>query len=780
MGGKKGGFMKRLSIVLTLFITGFVVVFGVDTTGATSAEERLQSYEKHLQMKEASPFKVLKWKEIGPYFMGGRIDDIEGYENNPYKFYIAAASGGLWVTENNGTTWKPIFDRESSITIGDIAVSQTDENLVWVGTGEQNSSRSSYAGTGVFKSTDAGKTWQNMGLTDSHHIGRVIIDPVDNNVVYAAVIGHLYTYNEERGLYKTTDGGKTWQRILYIGPGTGVIDVVMHPKNRDILFAAAWQRERKAWNFREGGKESAIYKTVDGGKNWKKVGGGFPQHDYIGRIGLDISRSNPDVVYAFLDNQEPVDKTKAGKKVSDANEQLLKTNIKGAELYRSNDSGETWTQTNTSGLGLLVFTYGYYFGQVRVSPDNEELVYLLGVPLVKSTDGGKTFNDISQQGGIMGIGGVHADMHALWIDPNDSKRLLLGTDGGLNISYDRGATWQKIDNLPLAQCYTVNYDFREPYHIYTGLQDNGILVGPSNFKMHDREYLWQMIFPGDGAFIQPEPGIENSHILYGAIQYGTILRFNLKDKTKTRFIKPASPDKNSPYRFNWLSPFFVSPHNPHILYMGGNKVFRSVDRGDHWEEISPDLSDQKNIHGDVPYATIVSLDESPLVPGLLYAGTDDGNVWIKKDALSQWKKIDKGLPKKWVTRLVASKYKKERVYITLTGYREDDFKTYVFASEDNGEKWLSIKSNLPEEAVNVIREDPDKENILYLGTDLSVYVTVDRGKTWHSLKNNLPTNAVYDLRIHPREKELIIGTHGRGVFLLSAKAIHDMAVESAK
>jgi photosystem II stability/assembly factor-like uncharacterized protein len=751
-------------------IAGFIaLVFSLSficaNSTATSAEERLKSYKKHLQMKEASIFKTLEWREIGPYFVGGRIDDIEAYENNPYKFYIAAASGGLWVTENNATTWTPIFHHESSITIGDIAISQTDENLIWVGTGEQNSSRSSYAGTGVFKSTDGGKTWKNMGLTDTHHIGRVIIDYEDNNIVYVAAIGHLYTYNEERGLFKTTDGGKTWEKILYISPKTGVIDVVMHPKNRNILFAAAWQRERKAWNFWEGGQESGIYKSIDKGETWEKIGNGFPQTGYIGRIGLAVSPSNPDVVYAFLDNQEP----KPGRRFRD---------IKGAEIYRSNDGGETWTKTHRYYLDEVNFTYGYYFGNIRVAPDNEDVIYVLGVPLVKSTDGGITFKDASHlgRGGIMGD--VHMDMHALWINPKNPRHLLLGNDGCLNISYDEAATWQKIDNIPLAQCYTIHYDNQKPYHVYTGLQDNGINCGPSDFKLGRRENIWQMILFGDGGFVQPQP--DDPSVVYASIQYGNIFRVELKEKKKRKFIKPKSPDKKSPYRFNWLAPFLISPYNPHTLYMGGNKVFKSVDRGDNWQEISPDLSNQQHTDGDVPYATIVSLDESPLYPGLLYAGTDDGNVWVKKGTQANWEKINRGLPEKWVTRIVASKYKKERVYVTLIGYREDDFKTYVYASEDYGKTWTSIEGNLPEEPVNVVREDPVNENILYLGTDLTVYVTIDRGSTWHSLKNNLPTNAVYDLRIHPRENELIIGTHGRGVFILPVKYIQQLASEKEK
>jgi len=403
------------------------------------------------------------------------------------------------------------------------------------------------------------------------------------------------------------------------------------------------------------------------------------------------------------------------------------------------------------------------------------VVYLLGFSLLKSLDGGKTFNSIAGIDGFWGHSVVHADMQAMWIDPHNPQRLLLGNDGGFNISYDAGETWQKISNLPLAQCYTIHYDLETPYRIYTGLQDNGVNRGFSNFQYGSRDNIWTAILAGDGAFVQPEPG--NANTVYAEYQFGYIYRLDLKEEKNSAFIRPAAPDPKNPYRFNWLSPFLISHFNPYTIYMGANKVLKTIDKGEHWQEISPDLTDQKNIHGDVPYATIVSLDESPVQPGLLYAGTDDGNLWVLKNTLSGWEKINQGLPKKWVTRITASKYKKERVYITQTGYREDDFSTYVFGSEDYGRTWSSIKANLPDEPVNVIREDPVNENILYLGTDLGIYVTLDRGQNWFSLKNNLPTNAVYDLRVHPRENQLIIGTHGRGVFLLPVKLIQAMTPE---
>jgi photosystem II stability/assembly factor-like uncharacterized protein len=752
---------------------------------------------------------------------------------------MAAASGGLWKTDNNATTWTPLFDHHASITIGDIAISQKDKNLIWIGTGEANASRSSYAGSGVYKSTDDGKTWQNMGLQDSHHVGRVLIDPADDQTVYVAASGHLYTDNEERGLFKTIDGGRTWNKILYVSPKTGIIDLAMHPRDSRILYAAAWQKDRKAWNLLESGAESAVYKSLDSGQTWKKLAGGLPQGDKVGRIGLAISASNPETVYAFVDNQEPRPEIKkptekkaapqsgitaenllkmspadflalktdkialflkennvparytaemviaivqAGKAtpaiiagmISSANDRLFRTNVKGAEVYRSDDGGTAWKKTHEKFIDDLVYTYGYYFGQIRVSPENENIIYILGVPMLQSTDGGKTFSDISTQGGIYGIDGVHADHHALWIDPKNPKRLLLGNDGGLNITYDRGLNWQKINNLPLAQCYTIALDNETPYNIYSGLQDNGVNRGPATFTLGDTENIWKMILGGDGAFVQPEPG--NSSIVYAEFQFGSIFRLDLKNNGE-KSIQPSSPDKTAPYRFNWLSPFLISRHNPFTIYMGANKVLKSVNRGDLWLEISPDLTNGQHIDGDVPYATITAIDESPLTPEILYAGSDDGNLWVTASSGAKWEKIGADLPKKWFTRVTASQYKKERVYVTQTGYREDDFNTYISASEDMGKTWKSLKGNLPDEPLNVLREDPVNENILYLGSDLGVYISLDRGASWQSLQGNLPTNAVYDLAVQPRENELVIGTHGRGVFILPLQNIQKLTPE---
>ncbi len=831
---------KKIRIFRVLFFLTLVLIITSQVYTYTTPEQRLAAWEKHRQMAQESWFRHLEWKNLGPYFMGGRVCEIKGYASDPNRLLVAAASGGLWLTENRGTTWTPLFDDQSWIGFGSVAVYEKDKNLLWAGTGEENSSRSSYAGTGVFRSTDGGKTWQHLGLSDTHHIAEVIIHPENPDIVYVAAIGHLYTENDERGVFKTTDGGRTWQKVLYISPKTGVISLVMDPSNPEVLYAASWERIRKAWNMQEAGKESAIYKTEDGGKTWKKIVNGFPQNEYVGRIGLAVSSSNPKVVYAFLDNQEPrtpIRKPEVSKEgltvealkkmavkdflnldegkletllrqnrapqvftaksvkeavqqkrlslseladilIGGANAALFNTQVKGAELYRSDDGGQSWRKTHEGFLTASIYnTYGYYFGKIFVSPDDENVVYLLGVPLMKSTDGGKTFKEIPETGGSYGYGyfDVHPDHHAMWINPNDPREIWIGNDGGLNVSFDAGRTFQRIANLPLAQCYTINYDLETPYNIYVGLQDNGVNVGPRDFVFGRRDKDWKMILGGDGAFV--EPSLQEKGIVYAAYQFGSLFRLNLNNPRENKSIKPQLKTVQAPYRFNWLTPFLISKHNPFTLILGANKVLKSVDRGENWIEISPDLTDRRNIDGDVPFATITALAESPFTPEVIYAGTDDGNVWVTRNGGCSWEKITAGLPKKWVTRLEASRFQPGRVYLTMIGYREDDFSTYVFASEDYGKTWVSIKGNLPEEGCNVIREDTVNENIIYLGTDLTAYVSLDRGKNWHSLRANLPTQPVYDMKVHPRERELIIGTHGRGVFVLSLDKIQELTPE---
>lgn len=789
----------------------------------TSPNDRFRAWEYQSRLKEISPFRNLLWKCVGPTFVGGRISGIAVHPDKPYTIFVAVGSGGVWKSENNGTTWEPIFDSQPTFAIGAIAIAPSNPDIIWVGTGEELMARSSYAGVGIFKSTDGGKTWKNMGLHDSHHISKILIDPVDPDIVYVAVLGHEYTFNEERGLFKTTDGGKSWQKILYISPKTGVVDVAMDPFDRNILYASAWERDRKAWNNVESGEESGIYKSIDGGKTWKKLTNGFPVGKHVGRIGLAVAPSNPNVVYAFLDNQasraglSEEKRIEVGLNISKiekmTKEEFLKidlkvltsflremgvpplytaetilemikkgeltpksfaeyllnlyldrklheTNIIGAEVYRSDDKGESWRKVNTQDLQFMFHTYGYSFCDIRVSPDNENKIYILGIRLLKSEDGGKTFKDISE--------GVHVDHHDLWIDPKNPDRLIDGNDGGLYFSYDGGKTWKHINNIPIAEFYAISVDNDNPYNIYGGTQDNGTLYGPSTSLVDPLRWdftdRWKSIAGGDGFFVFKDP--YDSNTVYFEYQFGKLIRKSLKDGTE-KDIMPVAKIGEPPLRYNWMTPFIISCHNPFILYYGANKLFKSLNRGDSWICISPDLTNPSpEKQGDVPYSTITTIAESPLRPGLIYVGTDDGNVWVTMNEGVTWKKINKGLPSKWVSRIVASKYEEGTVFLAMTGYREDDFSSYLFMSMNYGENWQSISSNLPAESINVIREDPHYKNILYVGTDLGIYVSLDRGKTWHSLRSNLPTCAVHDIVVHPIEDDLIIGTHGRSAWIM--------------
>ncbi len=821
--------MKKLVVISFIFFISLNFLFSeskkVQPTISTSPEQRSKAWEEHELLKKASIFRNLKWRSVGPEFMGGRITDIDVPPGNHFTIYVAVASGNIWKTENNCTTWTPIFESESTFTIGDIAVSSSNPNIIWVGTGESNSSRSSYSGTGVFKSTDGGKTWQHMGLEDSHHIGRIIIHPSNPDIVYVAVIGHLYTENEQRGLFKTENGGKTWRKVLFLNSRTGVIDVVMDPSNPDIIYAASWERIRKAWNFWGSGEGSGIWKSSDGGEHWSRLTNGFPVGKHVGRIGLAVAPSNPNVIYALLDNQaqRPVQKQEeeltieelqkmkkveflkldskiierflrkyrvareytAEKVISmvrnneispshiaqyvmDANRALFEANVVGAEVYRSDDKGETWRKMNEKFIENFYYSYGYYFGNIRVSPDNENKIYLLGVPLLTSEDGGKTFKAIGGRG-------VHVDHHAFWMDPKNPDRLILGNDGGINISYDRGKTWQKINNLPIGQFYTVTVDMEKPYNIYGGLQDNGVVYGPSNHSPEpDLADPWKSLFGGDGAYVQVDP--LDSNIVYLESQFGNIVRMNKKDRS-IKNIKPVGKLSDPPLRFNWQTPFLISPHNPFTIYYGANKLFKSLNRGDSWICISHDLTTNPQPQGNVPYGTITTLSESPLKPGLIYVGTDDGNLWITHNDGVNWERIGTNLPKKWVSRVVASKYEEGTVFVSFTGYRDDDFEKYLYMSTNYGKTWKSISSNLPSESINVIREDPEVEDILYVGTDLGVYVSIDRGKQWYSLCNNLPTTPIHDMLVHPRDKELVIGTHGRSVYVMDVTPIQKMVKE---
>lgn len=794
------------------------MLFSAIIYSQSPVSERINDFER--LKSSSSPFHDLEFRNIGPTIMSGRIADIDVNPAKTSEFYVAYASGGVWYSNNNGQSFKPVFDHEASITIGDIAVNWK-KNILWVGTGEVNSSRSSYAGTGMYQSIDSGKTWQHIGLEESHHIGKIILHPSNEQIAWVAVLGHLYTNNAERGIFKTTDGGKTWKQTLTVNDSTGSPDLMMDPSNPDILYASTWTRTRKAWQFNGCGEGSGIYKSTDGGEHWSlltSVGKGFPTGKGVGRIGLAISWQQPKTLYAVVDNNfnqeekeedkkklkardiermtvsaflkldnkqledylrnneypeqytaESVKKDIEAKKynvkavadwrLADADASLFDTPVYGAELYVSNDAGLTWKKTHDKLLEGVFFTYGYYFATIAVSPQNDQHIFLGGYPIIHSTDGGKTFTQLDGDNS-------HPDYHRIWINPNDEKHIMACNDGGLNISYDGGNIWFKANNPAVGQFYSIQVDDATPYNVYGGLQDNGTWYGPSthvesNAWMQEGEYGYKNLGGGDGMQVQVD---SRNNLVYLGYQFGNYMRMD-KQTQRASGVKPEYLIGEKPLRFNWQTPILLSKHNEDFFYIGSNYVHRSLQKGDKLEKMSPDLTTTKN-HGNVPYGTVTTLSESPLRFGLLYAGTDDGHIHVTKDVGYTWTKISNPLPQqKWVTRVVASKHKLERVYATLNAYREDDFKPYVFVSNDYGKTWTNINGNLPAEPVNVMREDPKDECILYVGTDNGLYVSFDGGKEYMAWQANLPRVAIHDMLIQERENELVLGTHGRSIYI---------------
>jgi photosystem II stability/assembly factor-like uncharacterized protein len=740
-------------------------------------------FGQHVAMKENSPFKKLKWSHIGPKNVSGRCTDIAVVtsKGRKYTIYVAAASGGVWKTENEGTTWEPVFDQAASTSIGDVTIAPSNSNIVWIGTGEANIFRSSMAGCGVYKSIDAGKTWKHMGLTGTHTIPRIVIHPKKPDIVYVAASGHEWTDNKKRGVYKTTDGGTTWERVLYINEKTGAIDLVMDPSNSDTLYAATWQRMRKKWNDprnEPGYTGSGIYKTIDGGKTWKPINKGLPVAKFRGRIGIDLCRSKPNVIYAFIDNYEIAYKKAQGE--VDSYGRPRGGVIKGATVYRSDDKGENWKQM--SGLTpemkrymeRLSATYGWVFGQMYVDPNDENTIYTMGLALNVSNDGGKTFRRLR---------GMHGDHHGLWIDPDNSDYLVNVNDGGIVISHDKGKTWRQFThNLPLCQFFNINFDMDTPFRVYGSMQDHGSFRGQ---VLKNRDRSGNILEGYQTVDFEGAPGGEgcshaidptNPNIVYSAGFYGSISRTDLgvPGTAGRKNILYRQYENEPRLRGQWVAPFIISPHNHKIIYHGMQYLFRSLNRGDTWERLTPDLTyNIKSEMGDIPYQTIFAISESPLKYGLIYAGTDDGKIHITKDGGKTWKEIMKGLPyRKWVSRIVASAYNLSTVYMTQNGKRDDDFAAYVWKSTDYGKTWINISGNIPLGPVNVIREDPVDRNILYVGTDIGVYVTTDGGKTWNILGGDLPSTFVCDLIIHPRDNIIVAATHGRGMWAMDADPVN--------
>ena len=746
-----------IHLFMVSMIASLCLSAGVEVGPATPPEVRMKAWDHHVKLRESSIFKDVKWTAVGPRIQGGRIESVWSVKKRKSTLYCGAGSGNLWKSVNNGTTWKPIFESESTFSIAGVTVSDKDPNLVWVGTGEPVMARSSYAGTGVFKSTDAGDTWQNMGLTDTHHISRVIIDPENNDVVYVSALGHQYTYNEERGVFKTTDGGKTWKKILYISEKIGVVELAMDPSDNKTLYAVAWERDRKAWNNVVAGPGSGIYKSTDAGETWKLLTNGLPTGEKVGRMGIAIAPSNPKVLYIICDHRGV-----------------------GGEIYRSDDRGESWRKTHE---GIVKTGVHYGLCLIRVMPDNEDEIFIVAFNLLHSTDAGKTQTSITE-GTVPMLSykadrlTPHCDNHDMFIDPDDPDRIILGTDGGLYISHDRGKIWLHVNTLPLAEFYAISVDASEPYRIWGGTQDNGVLGGEAKPMTLGEEH-WYWDHRGDYYVTRIDPN--DLDTMYTEGFFGAMERRNLKTGEEHR-IKPGPSPDGERLRSNWVAPFILSHYDSKTLYAGANYVFKSENRGDKWRCISPDLSTKPGPErrGDVPFGTITDISESELKKGLLYAGTDDGQLHVTKDDGATWTKINKGLPDRWVSRVVSSKYDEATAFVSLTGYREDDFEAYLYMTTDFGETWESIVNNMPSESINVIREDPTDKDTLYVGTELGAYCSIDKGQTWHSLCKTLPTCAVYDLALHAGTGDLVAGTHGRSAFVLHAKEIQKIKQELAK
>lgn len=702
---------------------------------------------KPLELR-AEVLKQTSWRAIGPATMGGRIADIAPDPKQPYTCYVALATGGLIKTVNDGTTWTPVFDHESAASVGAVAVAPSDDKTVWAGTGESNGRNSSSWGDGVYKSTDGGATWKNMGLKDTHEIARIAIDPADPNVVYVAAAGHLWGPNRERGLFKTADGGKSWRAVLAPGPEVGAIDVALGAGG--VVLAATYQRLRTAWSFQGQGEGSAIYKSVDAGKTWKRLSSGLPAGP-LGRIGVSVCQSKPATVYAVIEDS-------AG-----GTNSLFDSSSRHGGVFRSDDAGDTWKRTSGTA------PRGFYFGQIRVDPSNAERVYVLGFDLAVSEDGGKTFNN-------NGSPGVHSDLHALWIDPAHSDHMLLGTDGGLYATHDRAKTWDFVNNFPMGEFYDVSTDMRTPFWVYGGLQDNGSWMGPSAVHADSgpQNGDWVFITDSDGSYVVSDPA--DPDIVYAEGQGGDASRFDFHIHREHGF-HPNANEGEPAFRFSWNAPLAVSRWEPGIVYLAGNRLFRYTNGCTEWTAISPDLTKQigqritSSGSGAETYGTIVALAESPIQHGLFWCGTDDGNIQVTQDGGIHWADVTGSLPEKlrtlWVSRIEASRVAPGRAYAAIDGHRSEDRAPYLLVTEDFGKSWRSIAGNLPAGGpVQTIREDPVNPDLLFVGTEFGAFASFDRGGHWHKLGSGMPTVAVDDLTIQPRDHALVAATHGRSLFVV--------------
>jgi len=744
--------MGFLRTVFARGLAALVVGAGAATLLAHAAFQNTAA----TQSPDVSALRALRWRGIGPANPGGRVTVIAGVPGTPEVFYVGAAAGGIIKTENAGTTFTPIFDNQPVASIGEIAIAPSNASVLWVGTGEGDPRNSTSFGNGVYRSTDAGKTWSYLGLEDSERIKRIAVHPTNPDVAYVCALGHAWGPNEQRGVFRTTDAGKTWNKILYRDADTGCSDIAMDPSDSRTLYAGMYTFRRKPWRFDSGGKETALYKTTDGGDSWQKVTGRGMPTEAMDRIGVAISLSNPATVY------------------------MITETLTQGVLFRSDDRGASWTMVSDNrNLSFRPF----YYDDLRVDPKNPNRVFVLAGSLQVSDDGGKNFRQASN--------GVHGDHQALWIDPTKPSRILSGSDGGYQISYDGSVTWEILNNFSFAQFYRIEYDNQQPYTLCGGLQDNGVWCGPSATTSNDgvRKRDWFTVSGGDGF-----SGVQNiaePWIIYSTSQGGPIYATNLRNNT-SRAIAPYPKDIGSTgnpiapykYRFNWNSPIVRSPHDPKTIYYGGNVLFRSVTNGMSWDIISPDLttndkSKQQSSGGEIVvdntaaefHCTIMAISESPAQKGVIWVGTDDGNIQVTRDNGKTWTNVVgniRGLPaNSWVPAIDASPFDAGTAYVAVDRHRDNDFAPHAYKTTDYGQTWTPITGNLPAKGyVHVVREDPKARGLLFLGTELGIFASTNDGRTWMDIRNGLAAVPVPELRVHPRDGDLIIGTHGRGIYIL--------------
>ena len=763
----------------------------------------------------------LRWRTVGPANFEGRVADIAAIPSPSKTFFVAAAAGGIWKTTNAGVTFRPVFDDYPTASLGAVAIAPSDTMQVWAGTGEPNSRNTIEPGQGIYKSTDGGLTWKLVGLEKTQHIGRIVVHPTNPNVVYVAAVGAAWKANPERGLYKTEDGGQNWKLVKFVSDKAGFIDVALDPKNPEVVWASSWERLRGPYFLKSGGPGSALWKSTDGGATWTEIkGSGWPERPK-GRISFSIFAGNTDIVYAMVE----ADSIRGQKAAPGAPRQKLANG-----LYRTKDGGKTWEKTNDAN------TRPFYYSQVRVHPKNPEKVWFSSTPVLVSNDGGKTARTATQ--------GIHVDHHAMWIDPNDPDRMIVGNDGGIALTWDGGGNYDFSATLPVAQFYSVSFDFETPYNVCAGAQDNGSWCGPSKRKDGPVTNAYWFTFAGGDGFWTAQHPIE-SHIIWGESQGGNISRVNLKTGERTSLVKPnwrpryamyedsilvTRPDTVAPatrdqqtriaqfrsrqksdssdldMRWNWETPFLLSPHNPDVFYAGGNRVVKSTQRGDNLYQISPDLSKKQTAKIDTSmnktggitldatgaetYGTVVALAESYVRPGYLAAGTDDGNVWVTRTDGATWEQIPAnrfpGLAPGdvYVSRIEPSHFDSLTFYITFDNHRWNDFTPYVYVTENYGKTFRSIANNLPKahvgDYVHTVREDPYSRDLLFVGTSRGVYTSLDRGQSWQRFMSALPTVPVHDLKIHPRDRELIAATHGRGIWIVDIAPLEQLAGESGR